>query len=59
MEGRKKYLEVYLRNQLVYKLDDDIPDDLTFIFGHIHKPFQQYMGFLGYNGKIKVFNSGG
>ncbi len=58
-EGLKKYLEIYIRNQLVYELDDDIPDDLTFIFGHTHKPFQQYVDFLGYTGKVRVFNSGG
>ena len=33
--------------------------DLTFLFGHTHKPFQQGMTFAGYPAPLKVYNSGG
>lgn len=59
LSGLKKYMEVYIRNQLDFELQSNIPSDITFLFGHTHKPFLQYMDFLGYNGKVKVINSGG
>jgi hypothetical protein len=59
MAGLKKYMEVYILNQLEFELQSDLPSDVTFLFGHTHKPFQQYMDFEGYNGKVRVINSGG
>src|SRR3990172_8736181 len=36
-----------------------IPQDLTFVFGHTHKPFQDVRQFEGYPGRVKVYNTGG
>ncbi|HTK11569.1 MAG TPA: hypothetical protein VL485_30635, partial [Ktedonobacteraceae bacterium] len=33
--------------------------DVTFLFGHTHKPFQQDMTFTGYPQWMNVYNSGG
>jgi hypothetical protein len=33
--------------------------EVTFVFGHTHKPFQEDMNFLNYHGWVKVYNSGG
>ena len=49
--------EIY--NQLASELNKEIPGDLTFIFGHTHKPFRQRMKFNNYIDEVKVFNSGG
>lgn len=32
---------------------------ITFLFGHTHKPFQQWMNFTDYPAPLKVYNSGG
>ncbi len=59
LSGLKRYMEVYIRNQLEFELNSNIPSDITFLFGHTHKPFLQFMDFIGFNGKVKVINSGG
>ncbi len=33
--------------------------DLTFVFGHTHKPFSERMAVEGYKAPVKVFNTGG
>jgi UDP-2,3-diacylglucosamine pyrophosphatase LpxH len=59
LEGLKKLMEVYMLNQIKFELNKAVPSDMTFLFGHTHKPFGEYMDFLGYNGKVRVFNTGG
>ena len=49
--------EIY--NQLTAELGKDIPGDISFIFGHTHKPFQRKMKFDHYINEVKVFNCGG
>lgn len=36
-----------------------MPTDLTFVFGHTHKPFEKDMRFDGYPEWIDVYNTGG
>ncbi len=63
----KKYMKVFLYNQLKAERDEKIPGDLTFVFGHTHKPFRRYYkgkdfkdkGFNAYPKGIKVYNTGG
>lgn len=57
--GLKKLIEVPLFEQLNTELQNDIPDDLAFIFGHTHKPFIRWFNFEGYPNPVKVYNSGG
>lgn len=59
VEGLKKYLEVFVRNQLLAELNNDMPSDISFVFGHTHKPFEQDMPFHGFDNQIHVYNSGG
>jgi hypothetical protein len=35
-------MKVFLYNQLKTERDGKIPGDLTFVFGHTHKPFRKY-----------------
>ncbi|MCC7297555.1 MAG: metallophosphoesterase [Bacteroidia bacterium] len=57
--GLKKYLEVFIKNQLDFELNGAIPTKVSFLFGHTHKPFEQDIEFSEYEGMVKVFNSGG
>jgi len=59
MSGLETLMEVPMLNQLNQELNNDIPDDLTFIFGHTHKPFCRWMHFDGYQNKVKIYNTGG
>lgn len=36
-----------------------IPDDLTMIFGHTHKPFAERMIVPGFDAPLKIYNTGG
>lgn len=36
-----------------------LPEELTLVFGHTHKPFQEDMNFKNYNGWVNVYNTGG
>ena len=58
-EGLHWYMEGPLLKQLQIERQQPIPVDLTLLFGHTHKPFQQEMQFAGYPERIKVYNSGG
>lgn len=58
-QGLKSYLEGPLLEQIHIENKQNVPADITFIFGHTHKPFSQDMNFAGYPMWIKVYNSGG
>jgi hypothetical protein len=60
-QGLTFYMEQPVREQLRMELGQgqSIPQDITFLFGHTHKPFQEEMTFAGYPAPIKVYNSGG
>lgn len=36
-----------------------VPPEVTFVFGHTHKPFQEDMNFKEYTGWVDVYNTGG
>ncbi len=57
--GLQLYLEGPLRNQLLAEVDGHVPHDVTFIFGHTHKPFETRLSPAGYPGPVRVFNTGG
>jgi len=41
------------------ELKGNMPADVTFVFGHTHKPFQEDMNFKGYPAWVNVYNTGG
>jgi hypothetical protein len=57
--GLQEYLEKLLRGQMLIEHDQTIPPEVTFVFGHTHKPFQKDMHFYGYPDWTSVYNSGG
>lgn len=57
--GLRAYLEGPLLAQIRIENRQNMPQDVTFLFGHTHKPFQQDMTFTGYPQWVKVYNSGG
>lgn len=57
--GLKVFMETFVMNQLHHELQGNIPTNISFVFGHTHKPFQQLMNYTGYAAPVKVYNSGG
>ena len=66
----KKYMKVFLYNQLWTERGRKIPGDLTFVFGHTHKPFRKHYKGNDFKVKdddfdtyypngVKVYNTGG
>jgi hypothetical protein len=55
-------IEAYLFGPAHRQLRDElgyVPDDLTFVFGHTHKPFEDVFDDPSGNGRVKVYNTGG
>ncbi len=52
------YVEKFLRPAAEKELGP-LPDDVTLIFGHTHKPFEASWEFSGFAKPVKVYNSGG
>ncbi|MEL7219543.1 MAG: hypothetical protein AAGK01_14090, partial [Pseudomonadota bacterium] len=52
------YLGTPLANDIRQELSD-IPRELSFIFGHTHKPFQDELLVDGYEVPVGIFNTGG
>jgi len=57
--GLHLFIETMLLAQIRTENKQNIPADITFIFGHTHKPFSQEMNFTGYPASMNVYNSGG
>ena len=58
--GLASYMNYYLPVQLYDEhIKSEDLEQLTFVFGHTHKPFQRKMPFPGFPGLTKVYNSGG
>jgi predicted phosphodiesterase len=57
--GLYAYVSGPLREQFVQENNKHLPNDVTLIFGHTHKPFQEPMHFQGFTAPVKVYNSGG
>ncbi len=58
-KGLKRLVEIELLSQLKKELNGHVPADISFIFGHTHKPFVRNISFDGYKNPVKVYNSGG
>ena len=58
-KGLKDYIEDPLYYQIISELQQEYPSDVTFIFGHTHKPFEDCMGNERFYRGVKVYNSGG
>ena len=58
-KGLKSYLEGPLKEQIQIERKQNMPYDVTFVFGHTHKPFQKDMNFDGYPQWVDVYNTGG
>src|SRR5262245_48965533 len=58
-QGLTAYLEGPVLNQLKQECHNNLPRQVTFVFGHTHKPFQADRDFQGYHLNVHVFNSGG
>ncbi|HEY7020292.1 MAG TPA: hypothetical protein VH349_04190 [Ktedonobacterales bacterium] len=57
--GLQWFVQDVLLEQLTGENNQVIPPDISFLFGHTHKPFQQVMSFSGYPIPLKVYNNGG
>jgi UDP-2,3-diacylglucosamine pyrophosphatase LpxH len=58
-QGLHWYMEGPLLEQLRIESKQPIPENITLLFGHTHKPFEEEMRFAGYPKAMKVYNSGG
>jgi hypothetical protein len=56
--GLQTYLDLPLRSQILAEFDS-VPAELTFVFGHTHKPFEELQPANGYPAAIKIYNTGG
>jgi len=58
-KGLWAYMNGPLREQILRERKGNMPYDVTFVFGHTHKPFQEDMNFKGYPQWVNVYNTGG
>ncbi len=58
-EGLKWYLNNPIYEQLLDDVGDSWPDDISFIFGHTHKPFEDELPLEKYKLPVKIYNTGG
>jgi hypothetical protein len=57
--GLRQFLEKFLLKQIQTDNAGSVPAEVTFIFGHTHKPFEEVLPYAGYRSGVKVFNNGG
>lgn len=57
-KGLKEYMTIPLKNQIIFE-KNDMPDDVSFVFGHTHKPCQKDMNCNSYPQWVNVYNTGG
>jgi hypothetical protein len=58
-KGLWDYMNGPLKEQIFLERSGTMPQDVTFVFGHTHKPFQEDMNFKNYPGWVNVYNTGG
>jgi hypothetical protein len=58
-EGLRSYIEGPLRGQIITERREGIPFDVSFVFGHTHKPLEEDLDFEGYPRWMNVYNTGG
>ncbi len=57
--GLRQYVEGPLRNQLATECNGDPPSEVTFAFGHTHKPFVEVLDAPRFPTPLTVMNTGG
>jgi hypothetical protein len=57
--GLRQFMEKFLLKQIQTDNDGLVPGEVTFVFGHTHKPFEEVRSYAGYGNGVKVFNDGG
>lgn len=57
--GLRTMLERFVMNEFIEGLQHKVPQNISFLFGHTHKPFTRMFDMNGYQQPVKVFNSGG
>ena len=58
-KGLWAYMIGPLMDQVLMELKGNMPRDVSFVFGHTHKPFQEDLNFKGYPEWVNVYNTGG
>lgn len=58
-KGLWAYVNGPLREQILIERKQNMPSDVSIVFGHTHKPFQEDMNFKGYPQWVNVYNTGG
>jgi hypothetical protein len=58
-KGLREYMEGLLKEQILKEDKGSLLQDVTFVFGHTHKPFQEDMYFNGYPNLVNLYNTGG
>ena len=56
--GLKEFVCGPLRRQILRE-HEELPEGLTLVFGHTHKPFLKHISFGGYQRPLAVYNTGG
>jgi len=58
--GLRRYLSEVVRRQIADEVPGSGPsDEVTFVFGHTHKPFADRIMAEGFERPVKVYNTGG
>lgn len=58
-DGFEKFVTGPLYHQILNENHNKMPEEVTIIYGHTHKPFQKDMHFRGYPTWVNVYNTGG
>lgn len=58
-KGLRAYINGPLKDRILNEQKQSMPSEVTFVFGHTHKPFQEDMNFDGYPKWVNVYNTGG
>ena len=56
--GLRAYLEGPVRRQVTQEWGA-VPEDVTFVYGHTHKPFIDRWAVAGFPAPVRIFNTGG
>jgi len=58
-KGLWSYVNGPLKKQILSERGGNMPREVTLVFGHTHKPFQEDMNFKAYPEWVNVYNTGG
>lgn len=58
-DGLRDYVEGPVQRQLARECDGNVPEHVTFVFGHTHKPFVGTRDYAGFHGPVAIANTGG